>query len=115
MKFLIDAHLTASLDVFFEGHEVFHTSDLDRGNLTSDNDINLFSMKENLVLITKDTDFYYSYLSSRMPFKLVLVKLDNMRLHDLRAYFQRNATTIIRHLNHSSFLIHEPTRIRILE
>ncbi len=115
MKFLIDAHLPASLDVFFAGHEVFHTSDLDHGNLTSDKDINSFSMKENLVLITKDTDFYYSYLSSRRPYKLVLVKLGNMRLNDLKTYFQRNAATIVKHLNHSSFLILEPNRIRILE
>jgi len=115
MKFLIDAHLPASLNAYFIGHEVFHTSDLEHGNLTSDKDINSFSMMEHTVLITKDSDFYYSYLTSRKPYKLVLVKLGNMRLNDLKAYFEKNAALIVKHLNHSSFLILEPTGIRILE
>ncbi len=115
MKFILDADLPASLNVFFIGHEVVHTKELEHGNLTPDRDINLLSIMEESVLITKDTDFYYSYITSRKPYKLVLVKLGNMRLNDLKTYFQKNVPTIIKHLNHSSFLILEPTRIRILE
>jgi predicted nuclease of predicted toxin-antitoxin system len=115
MKFLLDAHIPASLKVYFEGHEVLHTSDLEHGNLTSDGSINTLSLMKDLVLITKDSDFYYSYITSRRPYKLVLVKLGNMRLKDLKIYFQKNADTVIKHLNHSSFLILEPKRIRILD
>jgi len=115
VNFLIDAHLPASLTAYFEGHDVLHTSMLEKGNLTSDHNINALSVLEHRILITKDADFYYSYISARKPYKLVLVKLGNMRLQDLKAYFERNAPNIIQLLAEHSFLILEPDRIRILE
>lgn len=75
MKFIIDAQLAPSLSVFFQNHDVIHTSDFSKGNLTKDRTINEISMKESRVLITKDTDFYYSYVASKKPYKLILVKL----------------------------------------
>ncbi|WP_158642781.1 DUF5615 family PIN-like protein [Chitinophaga japonensis] len=85
------------------------------GNLTPDRNINELSVLENRALITKDSDFYYSYLSSRKPYKLVLVKLGNMRLKELKGYFERNADKITGLLEEHSFLIPEADRIRVLE
>ncbi len=115
MKFIIDAHLPKSLTRFFSDHEVIHTSELITGNLTPDRDINALSMLEKRILITKDADFYYSYIAARKPYKLVLVKLGNMRLGELKSYFERNAGTIINYLHTNSFLILERERIRVLE
>jgi len=50
-----------------------------------------------------------------MPYKLILVKLGNMRLKELLAYFERNAAAIINLAEKHSFLILETDRIRILE
>ena len=115
MRFIIDAHLPKSLAHFFSPHEVIHTSELVNGNLTPDRDINTLSVLEERILITKDADFYYSYIAARKPHKLVLVKLGNMRLKDLNSYFERNAKTILDYLHTNSFLILEQKRIRILE
>jgi predicted nuclease of predicted toxin-antitoxin system len=90
MKLILDAHLPASLAQYFPGHDVLHTSFLSEGNFTSDSTINEISILEDRVLITKDSDFYYSFVASRKPKKLVLVKLGNMRLKELKAYFERN-------------------------
>ena len=99
MKFIIDAHLPKSLAHFFNPHEVIHTSELANGNLTADRDINALSVLEERILITKDADFYYSYIAARKPHKLVLVKLGNMRLKDLNSYFERNTKTIVDYLH----------------
>ena len=115
MKLMIDAHLPASLALFFSGHDVLHTSTLPDGNFTPDDTINQITILEDRALITKDSDFYYSYLSTRRPYKLVLVKLGNMRLGELKAYFERNAPGIIELLEKHSFLILEAERIRVLE
>jgi len=91
MKLILDAHLPSSLAQYFPGHDVLHTSALPEGNLTSDETLNQISLLEDRVLITKDSDFYHSYVAARKPKKLVLVKLGNMRLKDLKSYFERNS------------------------
>jgi hypothetical protein len=37
MKFIIDAHLPKSIALFFNEHDVIHTSELTAGNRTKDN------------------------------------------------------------------------------
>lgn len=51
MKFLIDAHLPASIGQYFQGHDVIHTSALKEGNLTSDALINETSIVEERIRI----------------------------------------------------------------
>lgn len=115
LKFLLDAHLPVSLIQYFNGHDVIHVSQLEAGNLTSDKTINEISITENRIVITKDTDFYYSYLANKAPFKLILVKLGNVRLTDLKTYFAQNAARIITTMKDHSFVILEQDKIRVLE
>jgi predicted nuclease of predicted toxin-antitoxin system len=115
MKFLIDAHLPPLIGEFFKEHDIIHTSSLTEGNNTTDNSINSLSLQENRIVITKDTDFYFSYLAVKKPYKLVLVKLGNMRIKDLKLYFQLNADKIISAMENHSFIILEKEKIRILE
>ena len=114
MKILIDANLPKSIASFFSEHEVVHTLQLQEGNLTPDKSINDLSVSEKYAVITKDTDFYYSFIVNQGPHKLALVKLGNMRLGDLKNYFERNAATIAKLLEQNSFIILEPDKIRIV-
>jgi predicted nuclease of predicted toxin-antitoxin system len=45
MNFLIDAHLPSSINAFFQGHDVIHTSELETGNKTRDHLINSISLE----------------------------------------------------------------------
>lgn len=65
MKFIIDAHLPKTVSAFFSDHDVIHTSDLKDGNRTKDKLINSLSVLEDRILITKDNDFYYSYVAAQ--------------------------------------------------
>jgi predicted nuclease of predicted toxin-antitoxin system len=115
MKFIIDAQLPPSLAVFFAEHDLTHTKDLYLGNKTTDSDINSISIKEKRILITKDSDFYYSYIASRKPYKLILVRLGNIRINELKDYFRLNASKILELIKSNSFLILEKDRIRIMD
>jgi predicted nuclease of predicted toxin-antitoxin system len=115
MKFLIDAHLPKSICEYLSNYDCIHTNDLKKGNLTKDSTINKISLKEKRIVVTKDTDFYYSYIASHKPYKLVLVKLGNMRLSEIKKYFKDNSNKIIEILEEHSFIILEKSKIRILE
>ncbi|WP_372950202.1 DUF5615 family PIN-like protein [Mariniphaga sp.] len=115
MKLIIDAHLPKSICECFYNCDCIHTQQLEKGNLTKDSFINKLSIKEHRVLITKDTDFYYSYITSRKPYKLVLVKLGNMRLEELKNFFKTNSEKILSILQNHSFIILERNKIRIME
>lgn len=69
MKFLIDAHLPPSLRAVFlaAGHDALHTMDLPSQNASKDGALNSVSMAEQRVVVTKDTDFYYSHLLHGRP------------------------------------------------
>jgi predicted nuclease of predicted toxin-antitoxin system len=98
MKFLVDAHLPRSLCGMLaqHGHDAMHTLDLPAGNATKDGVINQLSIDQQRVVVTKDTDFFYSHLLQKRPWKLLLVKTGNISTRNLRALFERNLSAIER-------------------
>lgn len=55
-----------------------------------DQDIWDYALKENLVILTKDSDFFYKSITSDHRPKVIHFQLGNMTLRDLHAYFQVN-------------------------
>lgn len=97
MKVIVDAHLPQSICSYFEelGCEAFHTSQLQLGNQTSDKEITRIAMAENAIVITKDQDFYHSFMLQRQPKKLIMVKVGNMKLAALRSLFQKHSKKML--------------------
>ena len=106
MKFLIDAHMPPRLCTILQtaGHDAVHTSALPAQNRTADRDINAISMEQQRVVISKDTDFYYSHLLNQHPHKLLLVCTGNIRARELLALFQRQLPAIIAALESNSLV-----------
>jgi predicted nuclease of predicted toxin-antitoxin system len=71
-----------------------HTLDLPAKNATKDRVVNQISLDDRRVVISKDTDFFYSHLLRRRPWKLVLVRTGNISTVDLCALFERNLLAI---------------------
>ena len=96
MRFIIDAHLPSSIAQIFKelGHEAVHTSELPLGNATKDGDIIVVAGRDGIV-VSKDDDFYQSFLLHGKPPKLVHVKVGNMRLRTLKELFERAAPNLI--------------------
>ena len=81
MKFLIDAQLPRRLahQLGVAGFETTHTLDLAQGNRTTDQTLITLSLKEQCVIVTKDSDFVESFLVKREPWKLLLVSTGNRK------------------------------------
>jgi predicted nuclease of predicted toxin-antitoxin system len=97
VKFLIDAHLPRSLCYVLTeaGYDALHTSQLPAGNRTPDQVINDLSVAEQWVVISKDTDFYFSHLLYQRPWKLVLIRTGNLRARDLVILIQGALSEIV--------------------
>jgi predicted nuclease of predicted toxin-antitoxin system len=106
MNFLLDAHLPRGLCAVLQaaGHDAVHTSQLPAQNRTTDQFINELSTREQRVVVSKDTDFYYSHLLHQRPYKLVLVRTGNIRMRELKDLFQRQLPAIIQALANNSLV-----------
>ena len=116
MRFLVDAHLPPGLcrTLREAGHDALHTCELPAKNQTLDRDLNALSLTDERVLITKDTDFYYSHLLQRRPWKLLLVRTGNIGTRELGAVFQRNLSPIIEALESNSLVELERDSVNIV-
>ena len=96
MRFIIDAHLPKSIAEIFAdlGHEAIHTSDLPEGNASKDREIILVAAQDGII-VSKDEDFYQSFLVYGKPPQLIHVKVGNMRLRELKALFSKVAPELI--------------------
>ena len=59
MRFLVDAQLPPKLCEILKaaGFDALHVDSLPNGDETSDNDISAYATQNNLIVITKDSDF----------------------------------------------------------
>lgn len=96
MKFLLDAHLPRRLCALLaeHGHDAIHTLNLSAGNLTKDSVISDISVKEQRVVVSKDSDFVYSHVLHGRPWKLLLIKTGNISAQNLNALIGRHLPAI---------------------
>lgn len=95
MRYLVDAQLPPLLsDILNQmGFESKHVLELPKGDETKDTEITEFADLNNHVVITKDLDFYNSFMVKNELKKLRLITTGNIKnrtLFDLlRKYFKR--------------------------
>lgn len=116
MKFFVDAQLSKKLANWLieQGFDTVHTLDLPDRNLTKDHVINTKSVNEKRIVISKDSDFYHSYILKSQPFKLVMITTGNITnkalLELIVANFQRLLNSLKNHdvieLSNDSIIIH---------
>jgi predicted nuclease of predicted toxin-antitoxin system len=106
MKFLLDAQLPPILAIWLRslGHECLHTRELPLGNRTPDSAINDLSLRDRLVVVTKDADFVNSFLLYKSPFKLLLISAGNISNSQLEALLARRFSELVAALTDSHFV-----------
>jgi predicted nuclease of predicted toxin-antitoxin system len=116
MKFLVDAHLPPGLCVLLQaaGHDALHTTELPAQNKTPDRVINELSLTDQRVVISKDTDFYYSHVLYQRPWKLLLVRTGNIRTRELKDLFERQLSTIVQALDTHSLVELDRTSVQVV-
>lgn len=99
MRFLVDAQLPSKLCEILQtaGFSAIHIDSLPNGDETSDKDISLYADQHDLIVITKDSDFYHSHMILRQPKKLLLITTGNLKNRALFDLFRANVL-ILRNL-----------------
>lgn len=92
MKFLVDAQLPVRLARVLQsiGYDTIHTKDLPLQNATQDTEIITLSVQESRIFITKDRDFFDSFIIRQEPYKLLLVTTGNITNNELVELFVKN-------------------------
>lgn len=106
MRFVIDAQLPVALAKFLtqKGFDVVHTDDLPKKEFTTDNEIREISVRENRIVITKDSDFLDSFYIKAVPPKLLLVSTGNIKNKVLIGLFDSNIDKIVELFTEYSFV-----------
>ena len=117
MRFVVDAHLPRSLCYILDeaGYDAVHTSQLPMQNRTPDQVINDLSVAEQRVVITKDTDFYYSHLLYGRPNKLLMIRTGNIRARDLVLLIQRRLPAIVEVLESHTLVEIDRSMVRVVD
>jgi len=95
MKFLVDAQLPKRFAHWLNeaGHDAQHTLDLPQKNSTPDNEIVACAMRENRIVISKDSDFVQTYLVNGEP-PLLLISTGNISNAELEKILRGNLGAI---------------------
>lgn len=96
MKFLVDAQLPKSLAYLLceLGHDAIHTLELFNQNRTDDYEINAISLRDERVVISKDSDFFDSFFRKQEPYKLLFLTTGNISNSELLGIFKNNISRI---------------------
>ena|SRR3972149_502728 len=107
MRFLCDVHISYKIASYLDslGYEAIHVNDiLDKWN-TKDKDICNYADLNDLIVITKDSDFRDSFFIRQTPKKLIKINLGNISNQDLIKILSENIDSINKLNSQPFFLI----------
>ena len=108
MNFLVDVNLPKFFS-YFNSENFIHVADINPS--MTDKEIWNYALQNDLVILTKDSDFFSkSVLADRRP-KVVYFQLGNQTLNELHVYFKLHWVDIVKHLNDSFLIIAKPLLI----
>ena len=96
LKFIIDTQLPPKLAKFLrnKGFSAIHTTYFPNGHLLDDKTIVQIAIRDDLIIITKGSDFLDNYLVHGVPPKVLMLQFGNISNADLVALFEGNIDNI---------------------
>lgn len=115
MKFLVDEQLPYLLVEWLQnkGYDTLHVSTLLSNERVTDEYICKQSMIEKRIVITKDSDFFNTYLIKQEPYKLVYVTTGNLRNRALLDLFRASFELLILNLETAQVIEFNQSLIRV--
>lgn len=111
MRFIVDVNLP-KLFKFFNTPDFEFVIDYDAR--WSDTEIWNYAISNNLIILTKDTDFLNKCLLSDIKAKVVYFDLGPFKLNELHLYFSDNWETIIKAIQDNTLVVAAPKSITIV-
>lgn len=115
MRFLVDEQLPQLLVDLLnsKGHDAVHVSALLTDTRIPDGYICERSIAERRIVITKDSDFFDTYLIKKQPYKLLYVTTGNLRNRPLLDLFRASLPQLLKILESSSVIELNQQNIKI--
>lgn len=111
-SFLVDVNLPKYFSFFNDNRFIF-VSDIDLQ--MSDTEIWNYALNNELVILTKDTDFYNRFLVSSNAPKIIYFQLGNCSLNQLHLYFNDNWGKIQAEIENSKLIIAKENHIECIK
>lgn len=111
-KFLVDVNLPKYFQ-FFNSPQFIHVVDIEP--TFTDKEIWDYALQNELVILTKDSDFYDRFISSDHAPKIIYFQLGNQTLKELHAFFSKNWSTILNQLDDAGLLIVTKTDLKVIK
>ena len=100
-NYLIDEDLPSNLP-FWNNIKFTHVSQLN--NVTYDTDIWLYALKNDLIIITRNTDFYYRALASSVTPKVIWIREEKIKIKRFNKFIKKAWPKVERQLLSRSFI-----------
>ena len=115
MNFLVDEQLPKILADWLseKGHDTVHVSALLTNTKILDGYLCELSMAESRVVISKDSDFFNTYLIKSQPYKLLYITAGNLRNRPLLDLFRGSFTPLLGLLENANVIELNQHTIRI--
>ena len=96
-KFIIDTQLPPALARFLSqrGFDAIHTTYFPNGHLLADTEIVKIAIRENRIIVSKDSDFFDNFLLRGAPPQVLLLQFGNIKNRELLRYFDLDLQRII--------------------
>ena len=96
LRFIVDTQLPPSLAVFLRqrGFDATHVFDYPSREFTPDDEVIVFAIKENRIVVSKDVDFFDYFLLKNYPPAVLFLQLGNIKNSDLLLFMENNLNTI---------------------
>jgi predicted nuclease of predicted toxin-antitoxin system len=108
MKYLIDENLPDALEVW-SSKEFLHVTKIFKS--IPDKEIWKYALENNLIILTKDSDFHERILYRSPPPKVILFRLGNTSIPYLESFLEEYWTEIEEQINFVKLLIVYKNRI----
>ena len=97
LTFIIDTQLPPKLAKYLydKGFPSIHTTYFPNGHLLDDKTIIEIAVRENRIIVTKDSDFLDNYLINGVPPKVLMLQFGNISNAELLDLFDRELTQIV--------------------
>ncbi len=107
IKFIIDTHLPPKLARWLieQGHHATHPYFLPEGEEMTDREIHGYALSENCVIITKDKDFFDTFLVKGAPPCVLLLQFGNISNRELISQFAGRLDIIVREFERGANLL----------
>ena len=97
LTFIIDTQLPPKLAKYLheKGFPSIHTTYFPHGHLLDDNTIIEIAVRDNRIIVTKDSDFLDNYLLNGVPPKVLMLQFGNISNADLLDLFDHELNQIV--------------------